>query len=116
MLEGEPEGWAAIALAIGDRVRELAGRPHVSVTMVREIRRHFVGHRRSWRTLEALSVPLGLSSWMISMTAIPLGIQLVAHAVVMHTQCISSATKIGACNRSADAVQTMHSRCVSRNR
>ena len=66
MLEGDPESWAAVARAIGDRVRELgwrqrelAERSHVSVAVVREIQRHTVERRRSPRTLEALSVALG---------------------------------------------------------
>ena len=66
MSEGDPENWAAVARAIGDRVRELgwrqrelAERSHVSVAVVREIQRHTVERRRSPRTLEALSVALG---------------------------------------------------------
>ena len=65
-MEGDPENWAAVARAIGDRVRELgwrqselAERSHVSVAVVREIQRHTVERRRSRRTLEALSVALG---------------------------------------------------------
>jgi transcriptional regulator with XRE-family HTH domain len=64
--EGDPENWAAVARAISDRVRELgwrqrelAGRSHVSVAVVREIQRHTVERRRSPRTLQALSVALG---------------------------------------------------------
>ena len=66
MSEGDPEGWAAVARAISDRVRELgwrqrelAERSHVSVAVVREIQRHTVERRRSPRTLEALSVASG---------------------------------------------------------
>ncbi len=66
MSEGDPQNWAAVARAIGDRVRELgwrqrelAERSHVSVAVVREIQRHTVERRRSRRTLEALSVALG---------------------------------------------------------
>ena len=66
MSEGAPEDWAAVALAISDRVRELgwrqrelAERSHVSVAVVREIQRHTVERRRSPRTLQALSVALG---------------------------------------------------------
>ena len=66
MSEGDPEDWAAVARAIGDRVRELgwrqrelAERSHVSAAVVREIQRHTVERRRSPRTLEALSVALG---------------------------------------------------------
>ena len=66
MSEGDPENWAAVARAIGDRVRELgwrqrelAERSHVSVSVVREIQRHTVERRRSPRTLEVLSVALG---------------------------------------------------------
>jgi transcriptional regulator with XRE-family HTH domain len=65
-LEGVPEGWAAVARVISDRVRELgwrqrelAERSHVSAAVVREIQRHTVERRRSRRTLEALSVALG---------------------------------------------------------
>jgi hypothetical protein len=64
--EGDPGNWAAVARAVSDRVRELgwrqrelAGRSHVSVAVVREIQRHTVERRRSRRTLEALSVALG---------------------------------------------------------
>jgi hypothetical protein len=64
--EGVPEDWAAVARAIGERMRELAwrqrelaDRSHVSVAVVREIQRHTVERRRSRRTLEALSVALG---------------------------------------------------------
>ena len=66
MSEGDPEDWAAVALAISGRVRELgwrqrelAERSHVSAAVVREIQRHTVERRRSPRTLEALSVALG---------------------------------------------------------
>ena len=66
MSEGDPENWAAVALAISGRVRELgwrqrelAERSHVSVAVVREIQRHTVERRRSPRTLQALSVALG---------------------------------------------------------
>lgn len=66
MSEGDPENWAAVALAINDRVRELgwrqrelAERSHVSAAVVREIQRHTVERRRSPRTLQALSVALG---------------------------------------------------------
>ena len=66
MSEGDPEDWAAVARAISGRVRELgwrqrelAGRSHVSVAVVREIQRHTVERRRSPRTLQALSVALG---------------------------------------------------------
>ena len=66
MSEGDPEDWAAVARAISGRVRglgwrqrELAGRSHVSVAVVRELQRHTAGRRRSPRTLEALSVALG---------------------------------------------------------
>jgi transcriptional regulator with XRE-family HTH domain len=66
VLEGDPENWAAVARAISGRVRELgwrqrelAERSHVSVAVVREIRRHTVERRRTPRTLEALSVALG---------------------------------------------------------
>jgi hypothetical protein len=64
--EGDPEDWAAVARAIGGRVRELgwrqrelAERSHVSVVVVRGLQRHTVERRRSRRTLEALSVALG---------------------------------------------------------
>jgi transcriptional regulator with XRE-family HTH domain len=64
--EGVPEDWAAVAQVISERIRELgwrqrelAERSHVSVTVVREIRRHTVERRGSPRTLESLSVALG---------------------------------------------------------
>ena len=66
MSEGDPENWAAVALAISGRVRELGWRQrelaecsHVSVAVVREIQRHTVERRRSPRMLEALPVALG---------------------------------------------------------
>jgi hypothetical protein len=64
--EGVPEDWAAVARAIGERLRELGWRQrelversHVSAAVVREIQRHTVERRRSRRTLESLSVALG---------------------------------------------------------
>jgi hypothetical protein len=64
--EGDPGNWAAVARAIGDRVRELgwrqrelAERSHASVAVVREIQRHTIERRRSPRALEASSVALG---------------------------------------------------------
>ena len=61
------EGWAAVAKAINERVtelgwrqRELAERSHVSQAIVRELQHHTVERRRSARTLEALSVALGM--------------------------------------------------------
>ena len=66
MSEGDPEDWAAVARVISGRVRELgwrqrelAGRSHVSVAVVRELQLHTVERRRSPRTLQALSVALG---------------------------------------------------------
>jgi transcriptional regulator with XRE-family HTH domain len=60
------EDWSAVARAINDRMRELgwrqrelAGRSHVSLAIVREIQRHTVERRRSPRTLESLSTALG---------------------------------------------------------
>jgi len=64
--EGDPENWAAVARAIsgrarelGWRQRELAERSHVPAAVVRELQRHTVEHRRSPRTLEALSAAFG---------------------------------------------------------
>ncbi len=61
------EDWAAVAKAINERVaelgwrqRELAERSQVSQAIVRELQHHTVERRRSTRTLEALSVTLGL--------------------------------------------------------
>lgn len=61
------EDWAAVAKAINERVtelgwkqRELAERSQVSQAIVREIQNHTVERKRSDRTLEALSVALGL--------------------------------------------------------
>ncbi|MGH3792971.1 MAG: XRE family transcriptional regulator, partial [Pseudonocardiaceae bacterium] len=60
------EDWAAVAVAINERVnelgwrqRELVERSRVSPAIVREIQRHTVERRRSPRTLESLSVTLG---------------------------------------------------------
>jgi hypothetical protein len=60
--EGEPEGWAAIAMVTGDdarelgwRQRELAQRSNASVAAVWDIQRHTAERRRSPRTLESLS-------------------------------------------------------------
>ncbi len=59
------EDWAAVALAINERMtelgltqRELVERSQVSKTMVMEIRRNVAQRRRSTRTLEALSLAL----------------------------------------------------------
>ncbi|GAA2787590.1 helix-turn-helix domain-containing protein [Crossiella cryophila] len=61
------EDWAAVARTINERVlalgwkqRELAERSQVSQAIVREIQNHKVERKRSDRTLEALSVALGL--------------------------------------------------------
>lgn len=61
------EDWAAVARTINERVtalgltqRELAQRAHVALSIVRELRHNTVQRRRSGRTLEALSVALGL--------------------------------------------------------
>ncbi|WP_156757282.1 helix-turn-helix domain-containing protein [Actinokineospora pegani] len=61
------EDWAAVSRAINERVevlgwrqRELAERSQVSQAIVREIQHHTVERRRSARTLEALSIALGL--------------------------------------------------------
>ncbi len=60
------EDWAAVAVAINERLsglgwrqRELAERSGVSLATVREIQRHSVERRRSPRTLESLSSALG---------------------------------------------------------
>jgi transcriptional regulator with XRE-family HTH domain len=60
------EDWAAVAVAITERVNELgwrqgelAQRSHVSRATVRELQHHVVERRRSARTLEALSTTLG---------------------------------------------------------
>lgn len=60
------ENWAAVAVAINERLsglgwrqRELAERSGVSLATVREIQRHSVERRRSPRTLESLSSALG---------------------------------------------------------
>lgn len=60
------EDWAAVAVAINERVNELgwrqgelAQRSHVSRATVRELQHHIVERRRSARTLEALSTTLG---------------------------------------------------------
>jgi len=59
------EDWAAVALAINERMtelglnqRELAERSQVSKTMITEIRRNVAQRRRGARTLEALSLAL----------------------------------------------------------
>ena len=59
------EDWAAVALAIDERMAELGltqlelvKRSLVSNTMVREIRRNIAQRRRSSRTMESLSVAL----------------------------------------------------------
>jgi transcriptional regulator with XRE-family HTH domain len=59
------EDWAAVSLAINERMtelglnqRELAERSQVSKTMLTEIRRNVAQRRRSARTLEALSLAL----------------------------------------------------------
>jgi transcriptional regulator with XRE-family HTH domain len=59
------EDWAAVALAINERMtelglnqRELAERSQVSKTMLAEIRRNVAQRRRGARTLEALSLAL----------------------------------------------------------
>src|SRR5438552_2541540 len=59
--------WAAVASAIEVRMaelglnhRELAERAGVALSTVRELRHNTVQRRRSGRTLEALSVALGL--------------------------------------------------------
>ncbi|GAA3033725.1 helix-turn-helix domain-containing protein [Actinokineospora globicatena] len=61
------EDWAAVARVINERAdalglrqRELAERSQVSQAIVRELQLHIVERRRSARTLEALSVALGL--------------------------------------------------------
>ncbi|WP_026421090.1 helix-turn-helix domain-containing protein [Actinokineospora inagensis] len=61
------EDWAAVAKTINERVnvlgwrqRELAERSQVSQATVRELQHHTVERRRSARTLEALSITLGL--------------------------------------------------------
>ncbi|WP_432850832.1 helix-turn-helix domain-containing protein [Amycolatopsis sp. CA-161197] len=61
------EDWAAVAKTINERVqalgwkqRELAERSQVSQAIVREIQNHTVERKRSDRTLEALSLALGL--------------------------------------------------------
>jgi hypothetical protein len=45
---------------LGLNQRELAERAHVALSIVRELRHNTVQRRRSGRTLEALSVALGL--------------------------------------------------------
>lgn len=59
------EDWAAVSLAINERMaelglnqRELAERSRVSKTMITEIRRNAAQRRRGRRTLEALSLAL----------------------------------------------------------
>jgi transcriptional regulator with XRE-family HTH domain len=59
------EDWAAVSLAINERMtelglnqRELAERSQVSKTMLAEIRRNVAQRRRGTRTLEALSLAL----------------------------------------------------------
>jgi transcriptional regulator with XRE-family HTH domain len=59
------EDWAAVSLAINERMaelglnqRELAERSQVSKTMIAEIRRNAAQRRRGTRTLEALSLAL----------------------------------------------------------
>jgi transcriptional regulator with XRE-family HTH domain len=59
------EDWAAVSLAINERMtelglnqRELAERSQVSKTMIMEIRRNVAQRRRGARTLEALSLAL----------------------------------------------------------
>jgi transcriptional regulator with XRE-family HTH domain len=59
------EDWAAVSLAINERMtelglnqRELAERSQVSKTMITEIRRNVAQRRRGARTLEALSLAL----------------------------------------------------------
>ncbi|MEV6904207.1 XRE family transcriptional regulator [Amycolatopsis sp. NPDC051372] len=61
------EDWAAVAKTINERVqalgwkqRELAERSQVSQAIVREIQNHTVERKRGDRTLEALSLALGL--------------------------------------------------------
>jgi transcriptional regulator with XRE-family HTH domain len=61
------EDWAAVAKVINERMtelglhqRQLAQRAHVALSIVRELRHNTVQRRRSGRTLEALSVALGL--------------------------------------------------------
>lgn len=60
------EDWAAVALAINERLsglgwrqRDLAERSGVSLATVREIQRHTAERRRSPRTLQSLSSALG---------------------------------------------------------
>ena len=60
------EDWAAVAVAINERLsglgwrqRDLAERSGVSLATVREIQRHSVERRRSPRTLQSLSSALG---------------------------------------------------------
>lgn len=60
------EDWAAVAVAISERLsglgwrqRDLAERSGVSLATVREIHRHSVERRRSPRTLASLSSALG---------------------------------------------------------
>jgi transcriptional regulator with XRE-family HTH domain len=59
------EDWAAVSLAINERMaelglnqRELAEQSQVSKTMITEIRRNATQRRRGARTLEALSLAL----------------------------------------------------------
>ncbi|SES28399.1 hypothetical protein SAMN04487818_109330 [Actinokineospora terrae] len=67
MERGEPAGWAGVAKVITDRLvvlgwrqRQLAERANVSQAIVRELQYDTNRRRRSARTLEALSVALGL--------------------------------------------------------
>jgi transcriptional regulator with XRE-family HTH domain len=68
-----PEDWAAVAVAINERLsglgwrqRDLAERSGVSLATVREIQRHSVERRRSPRTLASLSSALGWSPGHLS--------------------------------------------------
>jgi hypothetical protein len=69
--EGDPENWAAVARAVGGRVRELGWRqrqiPEQSlapVAVVREIRRHTVERRRGFHAPGARFVPSCTSRWL----------------------------------------------------
>lgn len=103
MSEGDPRSWAAVARAIsnrdrelGWRQRELAGRSHAPVAVVREIRR-------------LASFPC--SGILLSMHAITFGIRLFSHEALMQFQRISSATDFGSAGRRSAA--TVQRRCNS---
>ncbi len=70
------QDWAAVAATIEEHLarvgldqRGLAERAGVALSIVRELRRNTVQRRRNVRTLEALSVALGLDSRHLSAVA-----------------------------------------------